>query len=102
MLALQVINYVHPMNRLDVLGTRFTVGQSQPLSPPENDNRRLKSDWMTPAEVMQWVRREKERLSRAVAQDARLWSCPKHRWEWDMTIGIEKMTLCLYYGLLEG
>jgi hypothetical protein len=90
------------MNSLDVLGLRFTVGQSQPLSPPGNDNRRLKPDWMTPEELMQWVRQEKERLSRAVAKDARLWSCPKHRREWDMTIAIEKLTLRQCYGVLDG
>lgn len=65
------------------------------FAPPEpaNENLRLLPDWMTPAEVMQWVRREKERLSREVADNPRLWNCPEHRRMWDMTLAIEQLTL---------
>ena len=71
------------------------------MPPPDNENLRLKADWMTAAEVMQWVRTEKERLSRELAADPRLWNCPEHWRTWDMTIGIEKLALWQCYGILD-
>jgi IS5 family transposase len=61
---------------------------------PDNENLRLLTDddWMTPAEVMQWARRRKERLIRELAADARLWTCPEHRRTWNATLGIEQLT----------
>ena len=62
-----------------------------PTTPaPDNDNWRLKPDWMTPAEFLQWLRREKERMQRELEADFRLRSCPKHRQDWDILVAIER------------
>lgn len=68
--------------------------------PPQadNDNLRVLSEWMTPAEVLQWVRREKVRLCREVASDPRLWFCPEHRRTWNARLGIEAIVIRQYYG----
>jgi hypothetical protein len=56
---------------------------------------------MTPAEIIQWARREKKRLARKVAADPRLWTCPDHRRTWNATIGIEKLTLWQCFGIMD-
>ena len=63
-------------------------------TPPatENDNVATISSTMTPAEIMQWVRNDRRRLSRAVIADASLWRCPEHRRQWEITLGIEQIT----------
>jgi hypothetical protein len=81
-------------------GTRCGVGEALLLPPPDNDNLELMPGCpLTPAEVMQWLRRERRRLSRAVAMDTRLWTCPEHRRDWIVTLGLEKLTLWHCYGV---
>jgi hypothetical protein len=53
----------------------------------------------TPAELMQWLRRERRRLCREAALDARLWTCPKHRRDWIFTLGLEELVLRQCYGI---
>lgn len=64
----------------------------------DNDNWRLFSDWMTPAEFFQWIRRRKERLLRELAADFRLRSCPEHRLTWDVTIAMERCGRQRFHG----
>jgi hypothetical protein len=89
------------MASLELFGTRLIVGPAEP-PPPGNENRHLLPDWMTPAEAIQWVRRRKGRLSRELADDARLWACPEHRRTWEATLGIEAMVLRRGPGVREG
>lgn len=80
-------------------GMQHGIGECLP-PPADNDNLELmRGCVLTPAELMQWTRRERRRLSRAVAIDARLWSCPDHRRDWIVTLGIEKLTLWKCYGI---
>lgn len=85
------------MSGIEIFGVRIIIGEANP--PPDNENLRLLPDWMTPAELLQWVRQEKDRLSRELAADASLWVCPEHRREWDSTLGIEKLALWQCYGV---
>ena len=89
------------MDSWNLFGMWCGIGESAPPLPkPDNQNLELLAGCkLTPAEVMQWARREKTRLSRDVAMDARLWTCPKHRRDWIMTLAIEKLTLWQCYGV---
>ena len=88
------------MESLDCLGVRLIVGETAPPTPG-NDNWGVCSDWQTPAEVMQWLRQRKGRLSRELAADARLWACPEHRLTRTITLAIEKCALWHHYGVRE-
>jgi hypothetical protein len=66
---------------------------------PDNDNWRLMPDWRTPAEFMQWIRQDKERMRRELAADFRLRSCPQHRLDWEILIAMEKCALWHCYGV---
>jgi len=66
---------------------------------PDNDNWRLMDEWETPAEFMQWVRQEQERLTRELAANERLLTCPKHRLTREIRQAMEKCCLWHYYGV---
>jgi hypothetical protein len=85
----------------DILGTRVILGEpAPPLPSHDNENLELMTGCkLTPAELLQFIRQHKKRLSRAVAADARLWDCPDHRNDWMTTLGIEKLTLWHCYGV---
>jgi hypothetical protein len=89
------------MASLTLFGTRFIAGDISPLPKPDNNNWRLMEPWMTPAEFLQWVHREKEREQRQVAADPRLLACPKHRLTREITLAMEKCCLWHYYGVRE-
>ena len=78
---------------------RYLTGESFAFPAPNNDNWRLMPDWMTPAEFMQWVRQQKERLRRELATDFRLRHCPEHRKTWDITLAMEQCGLWHYYNV---
>jgi hypothetical protein len=81
-------------------GTRYVIGEPFPLPVPDNANLELMTGCpLTAAELMQWIRREKRRLSRALAEDERLWNCRKHRDDWIITLGLEELTLRHCYGV---
>jgi hypothetical protein len=80
------------METLTLFGTRFITGDL-PLPRPDNTNWRLMEPERTPAEFMQWVRREKERLRRERAADPGLLACPEHRLTWEITLAMEKCCL---------
>jgi hypothetical protein len=85
---------------VDLAGANCRV-ISDPGSPsPDNENLELLANCkLTPAEVLQWVRQRKERLCRELAEDARLWTCPEHRRDWNVSLGIEQLTLSQCYGI---
>ena len=88
------------MDSLTLCGTRFITGDALTLPTPDNENLPLMPGCsLTPAEFMQWVRQERRRLSRAVAADARLWTCSEHRKDWMLFLGLEKLTLWHCYGV---
>ena len=72
-----------------------------PPHPHDNDNTPLMSDWMTPADCMQMIRREKERLLRQLAADFRLRSNPDFRHDWEVTVMMEQWGNYQFYGLPE-
>jgi hypothetical protein len=87
------------MASLEYFRVRLIAGEAS-QTPPDNDNLELMPGCpLTPAELMQWARRERKRLSRELATDASLWACPKHRRTWDETLAIEKLTLWHCYGV---
>lgn len=90
------------MASAEYFGTRFMSDEAFASPTPDNTNWRLMPDWETPAEFMQWVRREKERLRREMAADPRLLTSPEHRREWDVRVAMEKCALLHYYGVREG
>ncbi len=75
------------------------TGDAAIVPAAANTNWRIKPDWMTPAEVMQVVRREKERLRRAVAADPGLVNSPKHRHEWAETLAFERCARWHLFGV---
>lgn len=80
---------------------RVLTGDAFTLLTPDNENLPLLLDCpMTPAEVVQWARRTKQRLSRKLAADPALWACPEHWRTWNATDGIEKLTLWQCFGIL--
>lgn len=89
------------MDLREFFGTRCIAGEAVTPPTPDNENLPLltEDDWMTPAEVLQWARRRKERLIRKLADDARLWNCPEHRRTWNATLGIEQITRRQCYGV---
>ena len=86
------------MDTLNCFGTRLATGD-QPPPKADNNNWRLKHDWQTPAEVMQLIRQEKERLRRELAADPRLLTCPKYRRDWDERLAIEQCALWHLFGV---
>jgi hypothetical protein len=87
------------MDSLSIFGTRFIAGDANPPPKPHNDNWRLMPEWRTPAEFLQRVRREKDRLRRERLADARLLSSPEHRRTWSIRLAMEKCCLWHYYGI---
>ena len=87
------------MDSLTIFGTRFITGDNYSLPPRHNDNLRLMPEWETPAEFMQWVRREKERLQREVEADPHLLTCPRHRRTREVRLAMEKCCLWHFYGV---
>jgi hypothetical protein len=85
-----------------LITTQFLTGEAFTTHPPDNENLRLMPDWETPAEFMQWVRREQERLRRQMAADPRLLTCPEHRRKLNVRLAMEKVCLSHYYGVREG
>jgi hypothetical protein len=80
-------------------GTSFIAGELNAPPKPDNDNWRLMPEWRTPAEFLQLIRREKDRLRRELLADARLLTCPKHRRTWSIRLAMEKCCLWHYYGI---
>jgi hypothetical protein len=66
------------------------TGESFATPTPDNDNWKLKKDWMTPAELLQWVRRTREEMQRELAADFSLRHCPKHRGIWESLAALER------------
>jgi hypothetical protein len=88
------------MDSWTLLGTRLNAGDANPPPPPDNENLELMAGCkLTPAEVLQWVRRRKQRLCRELAMDAQLWHCPEHRRDWNASLGIEQLILWQCYGI---
>jgi hypothetical protein len=86
------------MDTLTLFGTRLIVGETDPLPKPDNDNLRLMEDWMTPAELMQWIRRTRQEMRQELAADFRLRNCPTHRRHWVNLNAMERCCLWHYYG----
>ena len=89
------------MDSLTLFGTRLIVGDLPPATP-DNNNWPLMEPGRTPAEFMQWVRREKDRLRRELAADPGLLACPDHRLTREITLAMEKCCLWHYYGVRAG
>jgi hypothetical protein len=85
------------MESCNVFGTRFITGDASLPPRPDNDNWRLMHDWMTPAELMQWIRRTRQEMRQELAADFRLRNCPKHRRQWKTLDAIEKCCLWHHY-----
>jgi hypothetical protein len=79
------------------------TGDAFRVPPPDNENLTLMSDSfpLTPAELVQWARRKKKRLSRKLAADPRLWNCSEHRRDWNAADGIEQVTLRQCFGVIK-
>ena len=87
------------MATLDCFGTRLCAGEGWAPKPHNNDNLRLMEDWMTPAEFMQWVRRNREEMRRELAADFTLRFDPVHRKDWVALAAMERCCLWHYYGV---
>ncbi len=90
------------MDVFTVFHTRFITGDD--FYPPRrhNDNWRMKEDWTTPAELMQWIRRTREGMLQELEADFSLRHCPKHRKRWESLAALESCALWHYYGVREG
>lgn len=78
---------------------RFFHGKAFTTPQAANENLRLKADWMTPAELMQFIRREKDLLARELAADPSLLIDPKHRLWRVETTALEACALWHLYGV---
>jgi hypothetical protein len=67
------------MTRDPQIGIRFLTSEAFTTPSPDNENLRIMEDWETPAELMQFLRREQDRLCREVAADPSLLNDPTHR-----------------------
>jgi hypothetical protein len=85
------------MTSLDLIGTNIRLGEELTLPEADNDNKRLMEDWMTPAELMQWIQRTQEEMRQERAADASLLTCPKHRRQWDSLQAIERCARWHYF-----
>ena len=63
----------------------------------DNDNARLKPDWMTEAEYMQRVKNEQARVRRAFLSDFRLRADPEKRLWWEELKAMEECGLYHFY-----
>lgn len=77
----------------NMFGPQFGFGIADWNRIPDNENLRLLPDWMTPAELLQWIRQEREVMRKELAADFRLRSDPKHRNDWDNLEALERATL---------
>jgi hypothetical protein len=89
------------MDSWTLFGTRFITGDAFQSPRRNNDNRRIKADWMTPAELLQWVRCTRVQMQRELAADFSLRHCPKHRATWESLHALERCALWHYYGVRE-
>ncbi|WP_152054184.1 hypothetical protein [Tautonia marina] len=72
---------------------RILTGDELPEQPaPDNDDWEAKPDWMTPAELMQIIRREREVMRDEMREDPALITCPKHRHFRESLDGLEAFT----------
>lgn len=71
--------------------------KSLDLPSPANENLRVKSDWMTPAEALQTVRRIKRRLQRENLEDRVLFMSAHKRRVWDEVLVCEQCLLWKYF-----
>lgn len=85
------------MKKTAIFGTRCVVGDELTLPDHDNENWPLLSDWMTPAEAVQMIREEKERMRRQLAENFALRSCPKFQKYWDSILGMEQTAARLGY-----
>jgi hypothetical protein len=96
--SIMLTSMVMIMGTLELFGTVCITGDEFTTAEHDNENLRLLSDWMTPAEAMQWIRQRKERLKRKLAADFTLRSDPEFRLDWEIAIGLERCTLWHCYG----
>lgn len=69
------------------------------LATPANDNWGVCSDWQTPAEALQAIRRMKAALERKLAADFTLRQSPEYRQDWEIVVAMEKCALWHHYGV---
>lgn len=67
------------------------------LPPAANENLRVKSEWMTPAEALQTVQRIKRRLQRENMRDYALFMSAHKRRIWDEVQVCEQCLLWKYF-----
>jgi hypothetical protein len=77
----------------------FLTGEAFRTPAPANENLQLKPSWMTSAELMQFIRQEKDLLCREVAADPSLLADPKHRLWREETKAYEACALWHLYGV---
>ena len=85
------------MQVMNLFGTRCVAGEGLVLPNHDNENWPFLSDWMTPAEAVQMVQREKERMRRQLAENFALRSCPQFQQDWDAIRGMEQTAARLGY-----
>ena len=87
------------MNVFFLFGTRFATDSAFMRPVPHNDNEPLMAEWMTPAELFQWIRRTREEMRREMAADPSLLACPKHRKDWQTLDVLESAARWRYRGM---
>ncbi len=87
------------MDSYSLFGTCFITGDAYTPPVRHNDNQRLMEEWMTPAELFQWIHRTREEMRRERAADPRLLTCPKHRRDWESLHVLERCALWRYRGV---
>jgi hypothetical protein len=98
-MAQPLANHGSFVDEVSILGTRFITGGACPPPRPDNDNLRLMADWMTPAELMQWIGRTREEMRRELAANFSLRNDPEHRKQWEALHAMERCALWHHYGV---
>lgn len=86
------------MTPSDVFAMCITAGEGTTRPVPANDNWGVASDWQTPAEALQLIRRWKHRIQRELVADPQLWRCPEHRLTRNIRYEMEKCARWQFYG----
>jgi hypothetical protein len=82
-----------------LFGTRFATDSAFMRPVPQNDNETLMPEWMTPAELFQWIRRTREEMRRELAADPNLLTSPTHRQNWQTLDVLESAARRRYCGV---
>ena len=80
-----------------VISSAALSDSATPQPQAANDNDKVKSDWMTPAEALQHIRQIKQKLLRENMASQTLIHSPARRGVWEKVLACEQCLLWKYF-----